>query len=102
MKEKNPKKQRQPFVIPQKLLNQINEVSNRGWILFTFDDANQFRIYSQYDDELAAVALRNNISNYAEAMKNLEMQSTINGILNNMISFNKQNPPEEDTDSSIE
>lgn len=46
------------FDIPPKLLEQLNEFSYGGFLLFTFDNEGSPRYYAQFDNELNMMALQ--------------------------------------------
>tara|TARA_Y100000996_G_C22418267_1_gene600279 strand:- start:297 stop:602 length:306 start_codon:yes stop_codon:yes gene_type:complete len=46
------------FNIPSNLLQQLNEFSYGGFLLFSFDDKGSPRFYAQFDNELNMMALQ--------------------------------------------
>lgn len=69
--------------IPEKLLNQINEFSAWGWILFSYDFNGNLRLHCNFDNQVITKAIRADIANWIEAMKNLEQHVTIQNLINN-------------------
>lgn len=84
------KKQILPYNIPENILNTLNEHCNHGWFLFTYDDKDQFRLYCNFDNPLVIKSLRTDVSNWLDALKQLETEMTIENLSNN------SNPPEEE------
>ncbi len=76
-------KKKPPFSIPQNILNSIGECSNHGYILFTFDDKNDFRIYCNFDNEISATAFYTQVGNYIDAVRGLQQQATIQSMIGN-------------------
>tara|TARA_R100000152_G_C6776423_1_gene205534 strand:- start:2182 stop:2475 length:294 start_codon:yes stop_codon:yes gene_type:complete len=68
------------FEIPQSMLRQLNEFSDGGFVLFTFDDNGNPNVHSKFDTNKDAMALQMFISNYAEAIEEISVRSTLNSI----------------------
>lgn len=75
------KKQIKPYDIPDNVLNVLNEHCYKGFMLFTLDPQENFRLYCNFDDSTTMKALKSDISNWMDTMKHVEMQSTLHGIL---------------------
>ena len=46
------------FTMPPSIMNQLNEFSYGGFLLFCFDEAGSPRFYAQFDNELNMMALQ--------------------------------------------
>jgi len=46
------------FTLPSSMINQLNEFSYGGFLLFCFDEAGSPRFYAQFDNELNMMALQ--------------------------------------------
>jgi len=46
------------FTLPTSILNQLNEFSYGGFLLFTFDEQGSPRFYAQFDNELNMMGLQ--------------------------------------------
>jgi hypothetical protein len=70
-------KKKPAFQFPDKLLDQINECSNGGFILFTFDDEGMPQPYAQFDNPIAVLALRQYIADWSAAVQEVSVQHAI-------------------------
>ena len=68
------------FEIPQSMLRQLNEFSDGGFVLFTFDDNGNPNVHSKFDTNKDAMALQMFISNYADAIEEISVRSTLNSM----------------------
>ena len=59
------------FDIPPKLLEQLNEFSYGGFLLFTFDNEGAPRYYAQFDNELNMMALQKSSEYWLEGVHDL-------------------------------
>ena len=64
------------FVFPQKLLSQINECSNGGYILFNLDTDGLPQVHSDFDNATYAMALQYYIENWSKAVEGLNIELT--------------------------
>ena len=62
------------------MLRQLNEFSDGGFVLFTFDDNGNPNVHSKFDTNKDAMALQMFISNYAEAIEEISVRSTLNSM----------------------
>lgn len=62
------------FVFPKSVLEQINECSNGGFILFNFDIDRNPQIFSNFDDSMSALALQNYIDICSKTFQNINYQ----------------------------
>lgn len=68
------------FSIPAKFLNQLNEFTNGGFILFTFDESGSPKVYSQFDSDTHALGLFAFLNFYANSMNEIH-QNTVTGTI---------------------
>jgi hypothetical protein len=71
------------FTMPPKLLEQINECSSGGYILFTFDEQGLLQVNSKFDGPVHAVAMHSHISTWARAIEDINLDISANNILKN-------------------
>ena len=62
------------FQVPDLLLNQLNECSNGGFVLFMLDDSGSPRIYKTYDSDMHALALDSFVQKYGDSMEQINGQ----------------------------
>lgn len=65
------------FVFPKAILEQVNECSNGGFVLFNFDIDKNPRIFSSFDDSMSALALQNYIDICSKTFQNLNYQAAM-------------------------
>ena len=65
------------FKFPKQVLNQINECSNGGYVLFNFDSGGTPQVFSQVDDVSNAMALQLHISNWTKALEAYNLETAI-------------------------
>ena len=73
---------KQEFVFPKQVLNQINECSNGGYVLFNFDSEGTPQVFSQVDDTSRAMALQLHISNWAKALEAYNLETAMDQFAN--------------------
>lgn len=61
-------------MFPKAVLEQINECSNGGFILFNFDIDRNPQIFSNFDDSMSALALQNYIDICSKTFQNINYQ----------------------------
>lgn len=61
-------------MFPKSVLEQINECSNGGFILFNFDIDRNPQIFSNFDDSMSALALQNYIDICSKTFQNINYQ----------------------------
>ena len=88
MKKKN-------FEFPKQVLDQINECSNGGYVLFTLNDQGLPDVHSGFDNPIHAMALQYYINNWAKAVETLNAEVTT-------ASLEMQEFPPEDQENEIE
>ncbi len=70
------------FKIPEAFISSLTEFSAGGFILFTFDIEGNPVVNASFDDPHSAVAMQTHIRKWSEAIEDINLQITINGILN--------------------
>lgn len=75
------KKKNQPYTVPDSILNIVNEHCNKGWMLFTYDDANQFRLYCKFDDPLVMKSLKSDLAIWLNALSEYEQNITLSNLI---------------------
>ena len=73
---------KQEFVFPKQVLNQINECSNGGYVLFNFDSEGTPQVFSQVADTSRAMALQLHISNWAKALEAYNLETAMEQFAN--------------------
>lgn len=69
------------FKVPNRLLEQLNECSNSGFVLFSFDDNGNPQIYSRFDNQIYSRAMQTHIFNWVSAMDNIDRAMVHNNIV---------------------
>lgn len=72
------------FEIPEQLLNQINECSEGGFVLFTFDDNEEPQIYATFDNKKSELALRKHIKDWADTLDTAAKKSVVKQIISEL------------------
>ena len=67
----------EPFKIPPSLLAQINECSNGGYVLFTFDSAGSPVTHSHFDTPMNAMALEYYIDHYIKTLEAINLETSV-------------------------
>ena len=70
-----------PFRVPKELLENINECSFGGFVLFCFDEGGEPTAYSMTDDDVNAMALQYFISNWSKAIDKANVQTSVDQML---------------------
>jgi len=91
MKKKG--KGKKKFEFPNSLLNQIEECSAGGFVLFTYDEEGLPQVHSAFDNMQNALGMQYYISNWSKAVDTINMEATINSM---SIDEMEELPPEED------
>ncbi len=65
------------FTFPQKTLDQINECSNGGFILFTIDADGTPVAHSQCDTVTELLALQNYVGTWSKTMEEVNVESLV-------------------------
>jgi len=68
---------REPFKIPPSLLAQINECSNGGYVLFTFNSEGHPVTHSHFDTPMNAMALEYYINHYIKTLEAINLETSI-------------------------
>lgn len=72
---------KQSFEIPESLLNQLDECTKGGFILFAINDSGQPVIYQKYDCDINAIGLQTFVRHWAENMDEVNSQIIFNNIV---------------------
>jgi len=76
------------FKFPKQLLNQVEECSNGGFVLFTFNESGQPQVFTRCDNVAMALALQTQISNCSSALQAYNIEAAV-------AQFEKNNEEEE-------
>ena len=68
------------FVIPEATINQLNEFSNGGFILFYFNSEGYPEVYTKYDNPLHAMALQYYVEHWASAIEPANLDASVDAI----------------------
>ena len=68
------------FVFPSRILEQINECSSGGFILFTFDKDGHPEMHSFFDGPQQAMAMQYYVENWMKATETLNISSVAQDI----------------------
>lgn len=71
-----------PFDIPEDILAKVDECSNGAFMLFCFDDFQNFRCYSNFDSEMHFKALKSDIEKWINAVSHIESQQVLMSLVN--------------------
>ena len=63
------------FTIPKVLLQQLNESSYGGFLLFSFDEMGAPRSYAQFDNEMNMFALQKSAEYWLEGVNSLNSEN---------------------------
>lgn len=76
-----PKRKPDGFIFPEKLLEQVNECSNGGFVLFNFDDQGIPQVYSFIDNPIYALALQNHIQTWGKSLEAFTIEVSVQQLL---------------------
>lgn len=74
-------KKQKKFEFPLAILKQVDECSNGGFVLFTFDSQNNPSVFYKFDNTMSAYAIQANIENWIGAMSHINGQNTLQNIV---------------------
>jgi hypothetical protein len=74
------KKPEEPFEFPNSVLNQIEECSAGGYVLFIFDSEGKPVVHSYFDNTQNAMAMNFYIDNWTKALAKINLNITIDQI----------------------
>tara|TARA_R100000008_G_scaffold78907_2_gene60222 strand:+ start:2797 stop:3054 length:258 start_codon:yes stop_codon:yes gene_type:complete len=77
------------FKFPKKLLNDVNECSNGGFVLFNFDSEGTPKVFSNADSPMCAMALQMYISNWSKTLETVNLEASVEDMIKN------EEPPDE-------
>lgn len=75
------KKKIEPYTLPDSLLGQLTEHCNHGFLLLTYDNEDNYRIYSNFDGEIPFKALKADTLKWLNSIEQIEQTQTLHGIL---------------------
>ena len=96
------KRKKETFTFPKQVLNQINECSNGGYILFNFDADGNPQVYCQVDDNSNAMALQLHISNWAKALEAYNLETAMDQFAHDAKEEDKRKDGEDGEDEEVE
>lgn len=73
-------KKNRKFVFPKCILNQLDECSNGGFVLFSFDADGIPQMHVSFEHPQSALALQYYITNYSTAVQQINLENTIKNI----------------------
>lgn len=79
------------FKLPTNILNQLNEFSYGGFLLFSFDDKGTPRFYGQFDNELNMMALQKSAEYWLQGVHEI----SANNIKEHLNTASQENEDEE-------
>lgn len=62
---------------PKSLLNQINEFSSGGFMLFNLNEHGKLEIHSKFDNPLASIAMQHYIDVWMKALEVSEIEKNV-------------------------
>lgn len=65
------------FEFPKNLLNQVEECSNGGFILFLFNAKGEPEVFTRCDNMAMALALQHQVSNWSMAIQAYNVEATV-------------------------
>ena len=83
------------FNFPESLLKQIDECSFGGYIMFNFSSKGEPQVYTNFDNQINAMALLYYVNTWSQSVDQLNLEATTDQIA-------KKNLEEDDFDDSEE
>ena len=80
--------------MPQKVLDNISEMSYGGYVLFRFDEKATPQVHAQIWDDLNAMSLQYFIKNWSEAMEEISRESFLDNITTRIQSNSEEDEEE--------
>jgi len=77
------------FRFPKKVLDNINECSNGGFVLFNFDSEGHPKVFSNADSPMCAMALQMYVSNWSKTLETVNLEASVEEMIKD------EEPPEE-------
>ena len=65
------------FIMPKQILNQINECSNAGYVLFYFNSEGLPEVYTSFDTPMHSMALQYYIEHWASAIETANLDASV-------------------------
>ena len=82
------------FKFPKSLLSQVNECSNGGFVLFTFNAEGTPEVYFTSDSDMHTIALISHAEGYIRACKTQQEEIVMGSIQED---WTEEEPPEEES-----
>ena len=73
-----------PFEFPSSVLNQIEECSAGGYVLFIFDTEGKPVVHSYFDNTPNAMAMQFYINHWSKALEKINLNLTVNSLSKEM------------------
>jgi len=90
------------FKFPTSVLNQIDECSKGGFILFTINGEGDPVVFSKFDDSTSALALQYYAKNWTEVIHEINNKATFSNIASTMEEQEREQEEEDEkTDDSF-
>lgn len=64
------------FKVPDSLLNQIDECSFGGYILFNFSNKGEPQVFTKFDNQINAMALLYYVNTWSQSIDQLNLEAT--------------------------
>tara|TARA_Y100000310_G_scaffold281127_1_gene301410 strand:+ start:755 stop:1027 length:273 start_codon:yes stop_codon:yes gene_type:complete len=68
------------FVMPKHILNQVNECSNGGYVLFYFNAEGIPEVYTAFDTPMHAMAIQYYIEHWASAIETVSLDASVDAL----------------------
>ena len=91
------RKKKDKIEMDKPLLRQINDKSNGGFVLFSFNEEGIAEVNSNFENHKTAMALQHYINNWSRAIEAITLEATAENITRDILGENddKEPPPEE-------
>lgn len=87
------------FQFPESILTQIDECSQGGFLLFTFDKNGMPEVRSKFDNPQNAMAMHYYVINWFNAIEQINLENTINNI--RVVESEQDEDDDDDDDGDI-
>ena len=92
----------EPFKIPPSLLAQINECSNGGFVLFTFNSEGHPVTHTNFDTPMNAMALEYYINHYIKTLEAINLEASVEFLADDFTIEEEENEDPGDSDEDPE
>lgn len=83
MNSVNTNVKKKDFEFPKAILNQVEECSNGGFVLFLFNVKGEPEVFTRCDNVAMALALQHQISNWSQAIQAYNVEATVGQLFKN-------------------